>query len=85
MAQLEHMDTCLDTLTTELYQVNTRVSFIAQRQACIGGFTTSPSPSPSPPTSKEKDDDEGSGDDDDDEDEDEGANSSSDEKITASQ
>ena len=29
MAQLKHMDTRLDTLTTELYQVNTRVSRIA--------------------------------------------------------
>ena len=29
MAQLKHMDTRLDTLTTELYKVNTRVSRIA--------------------------------------------------------
>ena len=30
MAQLERMDARLDTLNTELYQVNTRVSRIAQ-------------------------------------------------------
>ena len=30
MAQLEHMDACLDTLSTELYQVNTHVSRIAR-------------------------------------------------------
>ena len=30
MAQLEHMDACLDTLFTELYQVNTHVSRIAR-------------------------------------------------------
>ena len=81
MAQLEHMDACLNTLTTELYQVNTRVSRIARRQTHTGGFTTSPSPSPSPQASKIKDDDDGSDDDDDDED----ASSSSDEEMTASQ
>ena len=31
MAQLQHMDTCLDTLSIELYQVNVRVGRIAQR------------------------------------------------------
>ena len=30
MAQLQHMDARLDTLTTELYQVNTRVGHIAR-------------------------------------------------------
>ncbi|KAL0001143.1 hypothetical protein SO802_014924 [Lithocarpus litseifolius] len=33
MAQLKHMDARLDTLTIELYQVNTRVSRIARRLA----------------------------------------------------
>ena len=47
MVQLERMDACLDTLTTELYQVNSHVSRIAQRQARMGDFTASPSPSPS--------------------------------------
>ena len=31
MAQLQHVDARLDTLTTELYQVNTRVGHIARR------------------------------------------------------
>ena len=30
MAQLQHVDARLDTLTTELYQVNTRVGHIAR-------------------------------------------------------
>ena len=77
MAQLERMDICLDTLTAELYQVNTHVSR-------IGGFTASPSPSPSPQASDDKNDDDEFGNDDDD-DEDEDASSSSDEEITASQ
>jgi len=54
------MDARLDKLTTELYQVNTRVSRIAWRQARIGGFTASPSPSPSLQASKDKDDDDAS-------------------------
>ena len=83
MVQLEHMDARLDTLFIELYQVNTRVSRIAQRQAHMGGFTMSPSPSPSPQTLKDGDNDDGSSDDDDDEDED--ASSSGDEVMTTSQ
>ena len=39
------MDARLDTLTTEMYQVNTYVSRIARRQAHLGGFVESPSPS----------------------------------------
>ena len=84
MAQLECMDAHLDTLTTELYQVNTRVNRITRQQARMGGFTASSSPSPSPQASKDEDNDDGS-DDDDDDDEDEDANSSSDEEMTASQ
>ena len=38
MAQLKRIDAHLDTLTTELYQVNTRVSHITPRHACMGGF-----------------------------------------------
>ena len=56
------MDACLDTLTTKLYQVNTRVGHIARRQAHLGGFVESPSP---PPEAFEDDDE--SDDDDDDE------------------
>ena len=60
------MDARLDTLSTELYQVNTRVGRIARRQAHLGGFMESPSP---PPTaSKTSEDDDNSNDDDDDED-----------------
>ena len=79
MAQLECMDACLDTLTTELYQVNTCVSRITQRQAHIGGFTASPSPSPSLKASDNEDADNGSDDDEED------VSSSSDEKMTTSQ
>ena len=80
MAQLECMDARLDTLTTELYQVNTGVSCIALRQAHMGGFTASPSPQ----ASEDEDDDDGFGDDNDD-DEDEDVSSSNDEEMTASQ
>ena len=38
------MDARLDTLTTELYQVNTHVGCIARRQARLGGFVESLSP-----------------------------------------
>ena len=81
MAQLEHMDALVNTLTTELYQVNTRVSRIARQQARMGGFTATPSPSPQ--VLEDEDDDDGSSDDDDDEDKD--ASSPSDEEMTASQ
>ena len=40
------MDARLDTLSTELYQVNTRVGHIARWQARLGGFVESPSPPP---------------------------------------
>ena len=62
------MDARLDTLTTEFYQVNTRVGRIAWRQARLGGFVESPTPSPE---AFEDDGDDGDSDDgDDDEDED---------------
>ena len=38
MAQLRHMDACLDTFSTELYQVNVCVGRIAWRQAVMGSF-----------------------------------------------
>ena len=68
MAQLQRMDARLDTLSTELYQVNVRVGRIAQRQATMGGFA--PEPTPSPPhlvasDSDTEDDDNDDGDDDD--------------------
>ena len=54
MAQLVHMDACLDTFSDKLCQVNTCVGHIARYQAAMGGFTTA---SPSPPTSKDEDND----------------------------
>ena len=68
MAQLQRMDASLDTLSTELYQVNARVGHIAQRQAAMGGFA--PEPTPSPPhlvasDSNAEDDDDDDGNDDD--------------------
>ena len=83
MVQLERMDASLDTLNSELYQVNTRVSRIARQQARMGGFTASPSPSPSLEASEDEDADDGFGDDDTDEDKE--ANSSSDDEMTISQ
>ena len=66
MAQLQHMDACLDTLSIELYQVNVRVGHIAQRQASMGGFAPKATPSPpSPVASDSEDEDEDDGDDDD--------------------
>ena len=46
IAQLQCMNVRLDTLITETYQVNTRVSRIARQQARLRGFVGSPSPSP---------------------------------------
>ena len=67
MVQLQRMDACLDTLSTELYQVNVRVGRIARQQAAIGGFA--PECTPSPPHlvasySDAEDDDDDDGDDD---------------------
>ena len=75
------MDACLDTLSDELCQMNTRVSRISWRQARLGGFVESPSPSPE--ASKDEDGDGDFNDDDDDEDEDENASSSDDDTMTA--
>ena len=46
IARFQRMDAHLNTFTTEMYQVNTRVSRIARRQAHLGGFVESPSPTP---------------------------------------
>ena len=77
MAQLQHMDARLDTFSDELCQVKTRVSHIAQRQACLGGFVASPSPSLE--AFADDDGDDGDGDDEDD------ASSSNDDEMTTSQ
>ena len=62
MAQLQRMDARLDTLSTELYQVNVRVGRIARRQVSMGGFAPEATPLPPSPVasdSKDKDDDDG--------------------------
>ena len=64
MAQLQHMDARTDTFSTELYQVNTHVGRIAQRQARLGGFVVSPSPSPEASEDEDNDGDSDGGDDD---------------------
>ena len=78
MAQLQRMDARLDTLSTELYQVNVCVGRIAQWQAAMGGFA--PEPTPSPPhlvtsNSNAEDDDDDDGEDDDASDDDRDASS----------
>ena len=66
MAQLQRMDTCLDTLSTELYQVNVRVGHIARRQTIMGEFAPEATPSPPPPVAFDsEDEDDDNGDDDD--------------------
>ena len=78
------MDARLDTLSTELYQVNVRVGRIARRQAAMGDFAPKPTPSPPHPVafdSNAEDDDDDDGDDDDASDDD-GDASSTDEIST---
>ena len=83
MAQLQHIDARLNTLSTELYQVNVRVSRTARRQATMGRFAPKATPSPpSPMASDSKDKDVDDGDDDDASDDDDGDASSTDEMST---
>ena len=84
MAQLQHMDARLDTLSTELYQVNVRVDRIAWQQATMGGFAPEATPSPPPPMTSDSEDevDDDDGDDDDASDDDDGDASSIDEMST---
>ena len=70
----------LDTLSTELYQVNVRVSRIAQRQASMGGFAPEATPSPPSPVASDSEDEDG--DDDDASDDDDGDASFADEMFT---
>ena len=81
MVQLQRMDARLDTLSTELYQVNVRVGHIARWQAAMGGFAPEPTPSPPHPVASDsnaEDDD----DDDDASDDDDGDASSTDDLST---
>ena len=52
------MDARLDTLSTELYQVNICVGHIARRQAVMGGFTPEGFPPPPPAVIEDEDDDD---------------------------
>ena len=79
MAQLQHMDARLDTLSTELYQVNVCVGRIARRQATMSGFAPKPTPSPPYPVASDSDAED---DDDDDDDDDDGDASSTNEMST---
>ena len=86
MVQLQRMDARLDTLSTELYQVNVRVSRITRRQATVGCFAPEPTPSPPHPMASdsdaEDDDDDDDDGDDDDVSDDDGDASSTDEMST---
>ena len=83
MAQLQRIDACLDTLFTDLYQVNICVGRIARRQASMGGFAPEATPSPpSPVSSDSEDEDDDDGDDDDALDDADGDASSTDEMST---
>ena len=50
------MDARLDTLSTELYQVNIHVGRIAWWQAVIGSLVSETSPPPTPEASDDEDD-----------------------------
>ena len=64
MAQLQRVNARLDTLSTELYQVNVCVGRIARQQASIGGFAPEATPSPPSPVAFDSEDDDDSDDDD---------------------
>ena len=63
MAQFQRMDTHLDTLSTELYQMNIRVGLIARWQVTMGRFALEATHSSPPPVAfdyeDEADDDDG--------------------------
>ena len=83
MAQLQRMDTRLDKLSIELYQVNVRVGRIARRQATMGRFAPEATPSPLlPVTFDSENEDDDDSDDDDTSDDDDGDASSTDKMST---
>ena len=83
MVQLQCMDARLDTLFTELYQVNVCVGHIARQQASMGGFAPEATPSPpSPVASDSEDEDDDDGDNDDASDDADGDTSSTNEMST---
>ena len=81
MVQLQRMDARLDSLSTKLYQVNVRVSYIARWQVTMGGFAPKATPSP-PPSVASEDEDDDDGDDDNASNDDDGDASSTDQKST---
>ena len=83
MAQFQCMDTRLNTLSTELYQVNVHVGRIARRQVTMGGFALEATPLPPPPVASNfEDEDDDNSDGDDASDDDDGEASSTDEMST---
>ena len=82
MAQLQRMDAHLDTLSTELYQVNVRIGHIARQQVTMGGFAPEPTPSPPHPVASDSDAEDDDDGDDDDTSDDNGNASSTDEMST---
>ena len=56
MAQLQRMDALLDTVSTELYQVNVRVGRIVRRQATMDGFAPEATLSPPSPMASDSED-----------------------------
>ena len=76
------MDAFLDTLSTELYQVNIRVARIARWQAVMGGFAPEASFPPPLVASDSEVEDDDDGDDDDASDDDDGDASFTDEMST---
>ena len=82
MTQFQRMNARLDTLSTELYQVNVCVGRFARWQAIMGGFALEASPPPPPVASDFEDKDDNDGDDDDASDDDDGDASSIDEMCT---
>ena len=76
------MDARLDTLFTELYQVNVCVGRIARWQATMGGFVPKASPPPPLVDSNSEDEDDDDGDDDDASDDDDRDTNSTDEMST---
>ena len=79
MAQLQHMDAHLDTLSDELCQVNTRVGRIARRQVEMSDYTV-PSTPTSPTDESDADDDDATASDD--EDDGDASSPSDDEMLT---
>ena len=80
---MQRIDARLDTLSTELYQVNIRVDRIAWRQVSMGDFTPEATSSPPyPVASDSKDEDDDDGDDDDASNDADGDASSTDEMST---